>query len=222
MKKVLSVFLALQMLLMIAYPALAEGEFVLRNDIRFGDTMAQVRAKETLGIAEDEGDEDTFWTNHGKVAGFDDVQVMYNFDENGKLYEVKWVLSNRTNADSSDTDYSKLEKAMREKYGTTLGLTNGDCYIITTSALESAVTLYGLYTMLFDNGVGDMRDYDEWDYEYSNGHHVKIELAQYYYGASYSEREYGINVGYKYFSDADLEAARQEKQAESSAVMNDI
>lgn len=159
-------------------------------------------------------------TERGTVAGISDVIICYDFDEDGKLVEVVWRLPNRTYADSSDSDYSTLYKAFVQKYGSPLGYTGGDCYIITGKALDGAATWYLLYDM-FDM-YGTMRDYDEWDYKIGNGEHVKIEIAQGSWGESILEADYHIYVGYKYFTDADLQEAMDEKRQENEAVMNDI
>lgn len=200
-------------------PALGE-EFTLRNGVQFGDTIAQVRAKETIPFKEDECDETTLWTQKGSVAGFSDVQIAYFFDEEGKLEEVKWQLPDRTSTESSDADYEKLYKAFVSKYGSPLGYDNGDCHIITTRAFDGGIMIAYMYDMM--DGYGDERDYDEWIYEYGNGHNVKIDMLQFYNGASYSAIKYRIWIGYKYFSDADLQEARQEKQNEQQSVLNDI
>lgn len=223
MKKLLSTIMAMLLLWSFAVSAHAENEFVLRNGIQFGDTKEQVRAKETIAIneerSEDEEDLGHLWTEKGNVAGFEDVIILYTFDEKDKLIEVKWCLPMRSNSDSSDNDYSKLKKAMSEKYGTPLGYTNGDCYIITTDTLTNAYTFVGLNKML--DMPSDIRDYDEWDYEYQNGQHIKIDLVQFYITYTNS-REYDFWVGYKHFTDEELNAAKQEKEEKNAAVLNDI
>lgn len=207
-------------LLLGCMPAMAAEEFTLRNGIKFGDTMDEVRAKETLEFKESSS-ESRLITVDGTVAGISGVSVEYFFDDDKKLKQVSWSLSASSLVDSSDSDYTKLYKAFVSKYGTPLGYDNGDCYIITGSALTGAALISYLYNSM-DTGVGDLRDYAEWDYEYTNTDHVKIELVQYYYGSSYSTRQFHISVCYKHFTDADLEAAQQEKRNENEAVMNDI
>lgn len=221
MKKWLALLMACMMLMGCAC-ASAE-EFSLRNGVMFGETMEQVKAKETLAVNDELGDEHNLYTVKGTVAGISNVNLWYRFDETtGELYDVRWELPNVTSADTNDSNYDKLYDAMVKKYGKPLGFSDGNCYIITGSALSGAVTLTMLYSELFDNGVGDLLGYAEWDIDVGNGNHVKLEIAKYYYGTSYSTREYSINVGYSCFTDADLEEARQEKRNETDAVMNDI
>ena len=73
MKKMLSMLMAMLLLWSFAGAAHAENEFVLRNGIQFGDTREEVRAKETIAINEEEGDEQSLWTEEGSVAGFEFV-----------------------------------------------------------------------------------------------------------------------------------------------------
>lgn len=220
MKKLISLLVVIQMVMLLFVPAFAE-EFSLRNDIHFGDTKEQVRSKETIPIDESESDDYGIQTQKGMAAGFDGVEIFYSFSADNKLKEVTWDLPNSVTVDESDNAYDKLKNAMKSKYGNALGYTNGDCYIITGKAIEWAVGLVSIF-QTSSNGVGDIRDYDEWDYEYQPGEHVKIEIIQYYYGTSYASRRYGIRVGYKFFTDEDLTAAMAEKQAENQKVINDI
>ena len=188
MKKMLSIIMAMLLLWSFTVAAHAENEFVLRNGIQFGDTKEEVRAKETIEINEEEGNENQIWTKEGNVAGFEGVNLLYVFDDEDKLIEVKWQLPESSYSDTSDSIYSKMKKALSEKYGTPLGYTNGDFYIITTTAVTGAAVFAGTYKLV--GKYGDLRDYDEWDYEYQNGQHVKIDLIQFYTGATYNSLQY--------------------------------
>lgn len=219
-KKLVSGFLAMMLLATMVLTASAEDTYTLRNGVQFGDTVEQVRAKETLAWHEDDCSDTMLRTERGTVAGISDVIICYDFDEDGKLVEVVWRLPNRTYADSSDSDYSTLYKAFVQKYGSPLGYTDGDCYIITGNALNFIAMMYMLYDM--SDMYGKLRDYDEWVWDFGQGEHVKIEIAQGCWGKSILEADYHICVGYKYFNDADLQEAMDEKRQENEAVMNDI
>ena len=216
----LSIIMAMLLLWSFTVAAHAENEFVLRNGIQFGDTKEEVRAKETIEINEEEGNENQIWTKEGNVAGFEGVNLLYVFDDEDKLIEVKWQLPESSYSDTSDSIYSKMKKALSEKYGTPLGYTNGDFYIITTTAVTGAAVFAGTYKLV--GKYGDLRDYDEWDYEYQNGQHVKIDLIQFYTGATYNSLQYRVWIGYKHFTDEELNAAKQEKEEQNAAVLNDI
>lgn len=221
MKKLLSTIMAMLLLWSFAVSAHAENEFVLRNGIQFGDTKEQVRAKETIAIDEKKSKEDSLWTEEGDVAGFEGVTILYRFDDEDKLIEVKWTMPHRTSSDTSNSDYEKLENAFQQKYGTPLGYSNGEWYIITTKAFENAVLVVTLVPSVDESGA--ISHYSEWDYEYQKGQHVKIELVQYYIkNNNIGGAIYMFEVGYKYFTDEELNAAKQEKEEKNAAVLNDI
>ena len=73
------------------------------------------------------------------------------------------------------------------------------------------------------NAISSIRDYEEWDYEYQPGEHVKIEIVQLYSkGIGSNPDLHSIDIGYKYFTDEDLAAAMQKKQEESQKIINDL
>lgn len=89
-RKSICLFMTVIMLLALAaVPATAEDAFTLRNGIRFGDSMATVREKETLPFKEDECTQERLWTQKGTVAGIANVRIEYIFSAD-KLQEVVW------------------------------------------------------------------------------------------------------------------------------------
>ena len=173
--------------------------------IQFGDTQKEVRAKETIAIAEGISDEQKLYTDAGDFAGFKDVSICYEFDDEGKLIEVKWYLF-RYSAGASNRDYEELKKYFQRKYGTPLDYSNGETYPIITSAFDSAwAAVYVNQSMGEDAAI---QDYSEWDYEYQDGQHVKIDLIQLYYGNTDTGYYYDVLVGYKQFTDEELNAAK--------------
>lgn len=231
MKRIFSLLLV-GVLVLLSISAVAE-DFSLRNGINFGDTMEEVLEKETFAIDEiDDGsdEEDTdgddeseypyyIETVKGTLANISDAYIKYYFDANKTLREVIYYFPSRSDKDMSDSDYESLYNGLVRKYGSALGYSNGSCYIISGAAIETAVLSAYLFEML--GGYGDVRDYDEWDVD-ANNYHVKIELAQHYWGSSYSSIVYDILMSYTYFTDEDLSAAMAEKQADREAVDNDL
>lgn len=202
MKKLVSLLLVSMMVLLTA-SATAE-EFSLRNGIQFGETMEDVLAKETFEIdeiddgsdAEDETDTESEYpyfirTVEGTVAGISDSYILYKFDAEKTLREVIYYYKSRSDRDSSDSDYKSLYNGLVRKYGAALGYSNGSCYIVMGSAIVDAASIAYLYEEL--GRYGDLRDYDEWSID-SGEYHVKIELAQYYTGISYSNLEYKVRM----------------------------
>ncbi|MCI5564811.1 MAG: hypothetical protein MR400_03835 [Clostridiales bacterium] len=217
MKKSLSLFVAIQMIMLIFATAYAEEDFSLRNGVRFGDTKAQVRAKETIPIQRS-GD-NYIETQEGTLAGCSGFAICYYFTADNKLEEVLWNRIGMPNARVSDSVYEKLQTALKSKYGEPLGFSNGDCYSVTTRAWENAM---GWVKLAENHGGGiGIRDYAEWDYEYQPGKHVKIEIVQ-KYNISRGAESHSIAIGYKYFTDEDLAAAMQKKQEESQKIINDL
>ena len=182
--------------------------------------MDEVREKETAKWDEADCDEDTLRTNNATAAGFNEVEILYNFDSTGKLIEVRWYLDSDTSSSASDADYEKLYKAFLVKYGAPLGYQNGECYIYSGGAFEAASTSTTVFKLI--GGVGDIRDYAEWDITYGDDDHVKIELVQYYWGIPSDGVKYNIAISYNYFDDAELLELMQQKQQEGEAILNDI
>lgn len=238
MKRLICVIVAILLAFSMS-SALAEG-FTLRNGIVFGDSMEDVLAKETLEVDEiedgsdeeasattdnDDSDDETdhpYWitTCEGTVAGIDNSYIKYNFDADKMLREVIYYFETYSSKDTSDSDYETINNGLIRKYGSPLGYSNGDCYIFTGAALESAVISAYIFSDLLD-GYGDIRDYDEWDVD-TGDYHVKIEQVQFYYGSSYSELKYAHQMSYTYFTDDELQAEKDAKRESQEAVDNDL
>ena len=214
MKKMIPLILAL-LLLATALPAAAEA-FTLRNGVQFGDTIDQIREKETLALKDPvtRFDFTTFtsltalWTKEGTVAGIDGVEIGYLFDRSKKLAEVQWTLPASEFAGTSDSHYSTLYNAMVTKYGAPLGYSNGACYIITGVAMDQA--------------YGPLRNYAEWVLDCGDGCYVKLELVQFNDGALAAQPTYSIYVGYKHFTDAELQDAQSRMEQDYTSILSDI
>jgi len=231
MKKTLIILLACLLVIgNIAFPVFAETAeeetgFTLRNGIKFGDSIEDVKSKETFAIDEDSStiadDGSITWleTEEGTISGYDGY-VSFHFGEDSCLDEMKYHFSETTLKDSCQSRFDTLRDGLTRKYGTPLGNYGGNCYVITTSAIDGAVLMYTLIDMM--DGVGDYLDYDEWIVDIGKDEHVKIDMIAYYYGTSYSDLTYYLDIAYKYFTDDDLLNKQQEKQEQQDAVDNDL
>ena len=203
--------------------------FEIRNGIRLGDDFETVVQKNDLGFEdpddakyeEDEDGEYAFYTGKGKIAGVQDASMRFGF-RNGKLIDVTYQFPSDKSKDDIDSQYSTFYKSLAKKYGDPLGNTGGSLFLITSKAIENAAVLWYLYSDIFDYGVGDYRDYDEWDYKIGDGYYVKIDLISFYYGTSYSEAEYRNYIGYRLYTfDEYLEEA-EKKLDEQKEVDDDL
>lgn len=222
MKKVFALFLTLCLLLVMVTSVIAEDKFSLRCNIHFGDTMDEVKAKETLGF--DKETEDTLETSKGILGGVDGSYIRYCFKD-GKLTEALWFLNAGSygsySQDVVKNDYSKIHDALIQKYGSPLGYTNGDCHIITGGGIDGVANLTYLSQAL--GGGGDVLDYDEWIVNSEGTEKVKIDMAfGYYYYDSILNKKYVFQLSYKAFTEEDVNNALQEKEDANSAILNDI
>ena len=227
MKRFISIILFIAISLSII-TATAEG-FTLRNGITFGDSMEDVKGKETIEIAEiDEelGEKDadkdypySITTKKDTVAGISGSIIKYRFDKDKKLREVKYEFASSTSKEVIDNNYESVNSGLVRKYGSPLGYSNGKSFIVTGSAIDGAVLGYELMKLM--GGIGDMRDYDEW-VVYLDDYNVKIEQVCYYYGSSYSDMHYSHDVSYTYFTDDMLKEEQDAKQERQDAVDSDI
>ncbi len=213
LKRLLCVLLALSCMSF----ALADDDFTLRSGIKFGDTMDDILAKETTLVRKTE-DSRTFT---GKVAGYDDVGCIFSFDDDGKLIDMFYTFINVcTSKDTTNDIYKKLYQSLVRQYGTPLGNTNGSCHLITGKAMERMVLCVYLVSSM--NGcTGNYMDYDEWIVE-ADGYHVKIDLISYYGRDATYKYQYFLDLSYHYFTDADVEEARNEKQSEQAEIDSDL
>lgn len=219
MKKTISILLTV-ILITIIYPvAIAEEDFILRNGIVFGDTLEDVKQKETLTIRSSSVDKTNNVWFEGKIAGMDG-SVRFDFDEGtGKLIDMLYEFNSSSKKDFIDSDYSTLKKGLIRKYGNPLGNTGGSLHLITGPAVESSALMIILYQYI--NGSGDIRDYDEWVIE-SNGYNVKIDLMSFYTRDDDYNYTYYNYLSYHYYTDDDYLNAVQEKIDENTAVDNDL
>lgn len=218
MKKTLSLMLTVLMLMTFCLTSASAEDFTLRNGILFGDTMDAILTKETTLVRESDSNN---WFN-GRIAGYDDAQCGFYFDDDGLLISMDYSFDDDicTSRDTAGSVYETLYKSLNRKYGAPLGNVGGSCYIITGPAIDRMA----LYVYLFgtlDGYSGDYLDYDEWIVD-MDGYHVKIDLIEYYYRNSDYDYFYHVDVSYHRFTDADLNEAQEEKQHENDEIDNDM
>lgn len=204
-----------------------DGRFEIRHGIYLGDSFEDVLEKNDLGFEADdyatyeENSDGIYyvWTNKATIAGVDGTQVRYGFEDK-VLVDVMYSFPYETDKDSIDSQYSTFYKSLSRKYGTPLGNTGGSIELITSSAFEHGMGMAGIYEAM--DGVGDYRDYDEWEYKELDAYNVKIDLLCYYYGMSYSEAKFANDIGYRMYTEQDEADAIAKKQSENSVVDDDL
>ena len=220
MKKWTALLLALVLMTAGCAVSADEAEFQLRNGIHFGDSLYEVKRKETLPM--EDGSEDktnNIWFK-GTIAGMSG-EVRYDFDENtGKLTDMLYAFSSTTDRDEVDSWYETLKKGLIRKYGDPLNNTGGSLHLITGEAYSHGFTLINLYEQLLDY-TGSYRDYDEWIVDSGNDH-VKIDLFCYYIRDKSYEYTYHIDLSYHYYTDQDYTDALLEKLLKNSQVDDDL
>lgn len=114
MKKLFSLFIV--MILMFPIVCNAEG-FIIHSGTQFGDTIEEVKEKETLDVLYETPSGIIF---RGEVAGIEDVWLYYHFDENGKLYDVFYNMIQTESHDLVLETHNMLNSLLKEKYGNPL------------------------------------------------------------------------------------------------------
>lgn len=202
------------MILLLCSTALAD-DFTLRSDIHFGDTMETILQKETTLTRTSE----TSNSFSGTIAGYSGSTCDFAFDDEGKLISMTYEFD-CTSRESTNSHYKTLYDSLVRKYRSPLGNTNGSCHLITGPAMSNmAVWVYLFGT--FNGWSADYYDYDEWTVD-CDDYHVKIDLVSFYYRNSDYEYTYEVNLSYKQYTDAEYQAALDEKKTEREAVDNDL
>lgn len=193
-------------------------EFTLRNGIIFGDTMEDILTKETTLVRYSE----TSNSFRGRIAGIDDAECTFGFDDDGKLESMNYYFGTEINTSRSDVDsnYKTLYESLVRKYGKPIGNTGGDCELITGPAI-SAMSLYVYLLGSFDGVKSEYIDYDEWIVEVDD-YNVKIDLVSYYYRDREYNYTYMLGLSYLKYTDEDYEAERQKMRDEREEVDNDL
>ena len=220
MKRFMSMLVSLILLVSCFSNAFAAEDFTLRNGIKFGDTKEEVLTKETTLTRESE---DSF-TFEGKIAGYSGAQCQFCFYNNdGKLTDMVYKFDQDvcTSREIMNDVYKKLYDSLNRQYGTPLGITGGNCYLITGEAFDN-YAICSLVSQEYEDCSANYAGYDEWVVD-CDGYHVKIDLISYYFGFSkYDLYCYRVDLSYHYYTDEDYEAAVQEKEGEHQEVDDDL
>lgn len=190
MKKMMSLFTAVLLFCCMLLPmsASAATTVTLRNGIEFGDTMAEVRAKETLAISSSDSTklETVAGTIYVGSTAIHNVSIVYHFDSYGKLCDIVWMLP-------TGNSYAMMDTfgAIYEYHKAIYGSPNSRNYSVRGKAYNGAVDLVDIYKMC--GMYGAIAAYDEWVLG-----DTKIEMVMVEMGTSRYKTEYVGFIGFKY------------------------
>lgn len=191
MKKLVCLFTVVLLLMTMILPTTASAStgVTLRNGIKFGDTMAQVRAKETFAISSSSSDKlhTVAGTIQTKYAAMTGISISYYFDYYGQLEEVLWQLPKGT----TDTlnNWAWLYREFNELYGRPYSETHRYLYDVVGKAYEAGSDLVQIWNSF--GGYGKMESVQEWIVG-----DTKIELVLCRVGYSSKNAEYCCFVSF--------------------------
>ena len=193
--------------------AAKEEPFSLRNGIMFGDSKADVKAKEKELSLDVDGD--TYLKYIGNIVG-SDGEAYYAFGEHDKLNSMRYEFESENSSEMTDL-YKTIRDSCTRKYGDALDLDEGNVFTIRGTAIENAYN-----KVIVTNYMGGKADfeYEEWVVYGNDGNNVKIELAISYLAKSYGTY-YDVDVSYNSFTQEELDAILNDKASTAIAKMNE-
>lgn len=214
MKKIICIIIALLMIFA-SCPALADN-FSLRGGIEFGDTVEEVKEKETAAFTEEESN--CLKTESITLATIEDANIEYYFNDEGLLTDILYDFRSTKSKDTASVNYSTLYDGLTRKYGKPINTDSDSMYIIVGKAYETAAGVVAVNLWLNDSA--DILSHSEWVKEYKK-FKVKIDLVEYYLETQ-NALSYCYKISYKYFTDADLKAAKEEHAQRLAEIDNDL
>lgn len=193
-------------------------EVILRNDIRFGDSLAEVKAKETLEIKSETADE--LRTGSGVLAGVDVKSVIYRF-EDGKLVSVLWDVLNSRNDIFPPLIFDDLQSALTAKYGTPDSTDTNSFFLIHGAAIDEMLDLASedlAFTMMMIWGEAGPIKQCEWQIDSHHNENVKIDLLYY----KVAEEDFRIRLSFDVYTDEQLEQMIQLDKEGNNSIQNDL
>lgn len=128
-----------------------EGDFTIHSGVKFGDTIEEVKEKETLELKVDSSDNEVIQLKlmmyNGELVGYTNSTLTYYYNEDGKVIRATYSLydsneeEERTNGKGK---YDKVYKLMKEKYGTPIN--KEDYEYLRINKKDNGYKESGLYT----------------------------------------------------------------------------
>lgn len=153
----------------------AKNTFELRNGIHFGDTVDEIKEKETVLSLKKYNEEKKYLYYSGEIAGVDGSAYFY-FDENDKLNEVMYSIYEVFDYESFEAAYNTIYSSCVRQYGNPL---TGSDYPIRGTATND--TYDDLAEVRNNKGSTKIYEHNQWVVTGDNGKNTKIDLLYYSY-----------------------------------------
>lgn len=216
MKKILCILLTLSLFMMTSV-SFAEA-FTLRNGIHFGDTLEEVKAKETLEIKSQT--ENELVTKSGVLANVDVDSVIYRF-ENNKLVSVLWEVVDSRNNFYPPMVFDDLNTALTAKYGKSDSTDTDSYFLVKGAAIEEMMELmvedFSFMLGMLMGEAGPLKQC-EWEIESQGNENVKIDLLYY----QVAEEDFRVRLSYDLYTDEELEELKKQDQSDEQSIQNDL
>lgn len=190
-------------------------EFILRNNIKFGDSVETVKAKETVEIKSESTTE--LRTESCDLAGVNIKSVVYRFDESGKLVSVLWEVQDSRNTILAPGTFDSLSTSLEAKYGQPDSRDTQSSFLIQGAAISEMMNDEICVLGMMIGKAGPIKQC-EWQIESHGNQNVKIELLYY---QRYKD-DYRVRLSYDMYTDEELDAIVQEKQNTEQSNQNDL
>ena len=194
MKKTVSVFLILTILMVCIIGNTVAEDFSVRNGIQFGMSRDEVKDKEKengIGNAIDIDRSELLRYADVKVAGIDDCYISYYFSLE-TMIEIEYSLGgDYTKADKEihqKAIFDEMETTLKEKYCDPIHVSDGSVFPLYTDAMNTAMR-------------HAIMNYNEWLVNYDD-YSVLIDEV---FWKTENDKFFYVSIGYKYISNKEIE-----------------
>ena len=169
--------------------------FELRSGIHFGDTIDEVKEKETSlrYVGEDSNNKYVYFV--GNIAGFDDSTAYFFYDNNNRVEEVAYAFSSVWEPDTIKRAYETIYNSCVRQYGEPLS--RGTEYPVAGREVSRAYN--GIEKAISSGGKGELLGYSQWVVLGDDGNNTKIDLVHYMATTMVGTPAYYVYVNYTPF-----------------------
>ena len=194
--------------------AVLEGDFIIHSGVKFGDTIEEVKEKETLELVLEDLREKypemvKSLTYKGELVGYPNSALYYYYDDEGKIFRAIYGLFDDKEVMKKTKGkgiYENVCKMLKEKYGNNI---NEDEYrYLTISERKKAL----------ESNEGFRYEFNGWLLEY-NTYYIEIIL----YKEVLEEDTYeNCKVEYLYHTKEEIQSKKEEIQNSDNKAIEDL